>query len=101
MADRLCLQGILYVRHQDIAWQLLPLKPGFGSAQTCWRHLERQQQAGVFDQSHRVLLANLRAASDLDWTRTCKTAVRLVAQEGLGATVGWTGRPASVMPRPS
>ncbi|MGZ3102379.1 transposase [Streptomyces sp. H72] len=22
--DRLCLQGILYVLHQDIAWQLLP-----------------------------------------------------------------------------
>jgi hypothetical protein len=26
--DRLCLQGILYVLHNDIAWQLLP--PGAG-----------------------------------------------------------------------
>lgn len=32
--DRLCLQGILYVLHNDIAWQLLPLELGFGSGQT-------------------------------------------------------------------
>ncbi|MFI1742446.1 transposase [Streptomyces sioyaensis] len=39
--DRLCLQGIPYVLHNDIAWQLLPLELGFGSGQTCWRRLER------------------------------------------------------------
>ncbi|MFJ1606165.1 transposase [Streptomyces sp. NPDC088253] len=33
--DRLCLQDILYVPHQDMTWQLLPLEPGFGSGQTC------------------------------------------------------------------
>ncbi|MGW4519185.1 transposase [Streptomyces sp. NPDC004393] len=49
VADRLCLQGILYVLYNDIAWQLLPLEMGFGSGQTCWRRLERWQQAGVFD----------------------------------------------------
>ncbi|MFB6555777.1 MULTISPECIES: transposase [unclassified Streptomyces] len=26
--DRLCLQGILYVLHQDIAWRFLPLGAG-------------------------------------------------------------------------
>ncbi|MEU9256564.1 transposase [Streptomyces sp. NPDC048270] len=45
MADRLCLQGILYVLHNDIAWQLLPAELGFGSGQICWRRLERWQQA--------------------------------------------------------
>ncbi|MFD0419436.1 transposase [Streptomyces sp. NPDC127108] len=35
--DRLCLQGILYLLHQDIAWRFLPLELGFGSGQTCWR----------------------------------------------------------------
>jgi transposase len=35
VADRLCLQGILYVLYNDIAWQLLPLELGFGSGQTC------------------------------------------------------------------
>ncbi|MFE4552616.1 transposase [Streptomyces sp. NPDC056785] len=35
VADRLCLQGILYVLHNDVAWQLLPLELGFGCAQSC------------------------------------------------------------------
>jgi transposase len=55
VADRLCLQGILYVLYNDIAWQLLPLELGFGSGQTCWRRLDRWQQAGVFGQLHRIL----------------------------------------------
>ncbi|MEW9337235.1 transposase [Streptomyces tanashiensis] len=33
--DRLCLQGVLYVLRNDIAWQLLPLELGFGSGRTC------------------------------------------------------------------
>ncbi|WP_373430905.1 IS5 family transposase [Streptomyces canus] len=69
--DRLCLQGILYVLHQDIAWQLLPPELGFGSGQTCWRRLDRWQQAGVFRQLHRILLAKLHAAGELDWSRAC------------------------------
>ncbi|MEU2777001.1 transposase [Streptomyces sp. NPDC007162] len=46
--DRLCLQGILYVLHQDIAWQLLPLELGFRFGQTWWRRLNRWQRAGAF-----------------------------------------------------
>ncbi|WP_455362148.1 IS5 family transposase [Streptomyces sp. SYSU K21746] len=71
LADRLCLQGILYVLYNDIAWQLLAPELGFGSGQTCWRRLDRWQQAGVFDQLHRVLLAELNAAGRLDWSRAC------------------------------
>ncbi|EFL00664.1 conserved hypothetical protein, partial [Streptomyces sp. SPB78] len=41
VSDRLCLQGILFVLYNDIAWQLLPLELGFGSGQTCWRRLGR------------------------------------------------------------
>ncbi|MGW2051518.1 IS5 family transposase [Streptomyces sp. NPDC001858] len=66
--DWLCLHGILYVLHNDIAWQL---QLGFGSGQTCWRRLERWQQAGVFDRLHRILLAELNAAGELDWSRAC------------------------------
>nr|WP_237523823.1 IS5 family transposase [Streptomyces sp. SID5466] len=69
--DRLCLQGILFVLYNDIAWQLLPRELGFGSGQTCWRRLGRWQKAGVFDQLHRVLLAELNAAGELDWSRAC------------------------------
>lgn len=40
MDDRLCLQGILYIFYNDIAWQLMPLELEFGSGQACWRRLE-------------------------------------------------------------
>ncbi|MDI5962529.1 transposase [Streptomyces sp. SL13] len=55
----------------DIAWQLLPTELGFGSGQTCWRRLKRWQQAGVFDRLHRILLAGLNAAGELDWAHAC------------------------------
>ncbi|WP_306934114.1 IS5 family transposase [Streptomyces luteogriseus] len=74
--DRLCLQGILYVLHQDIAWQLLPLELGFGSGQTCWRRLDRWQQAGVFERLHCILLAKLNADGELDWSRACVDGAR-------------------------
>ncbi|WP_374214973.1 transposase [Streptomyces longispororuber] len=35
LADRLCLQGILYVLHDHVASQLLPLELGLGSGKTC------------------------------------------------------------------
>ncbi|USQ85926.1 transposase [Streptomyces phaeoluteigriseus] len=82
MADRLCLQGILYVLHNDIAWQLLPLEMEFGSGQTCWRRLERWQQAGVFDRLHRILLAELNAAGELDWSRACVDGSHIHAKKG-------------------
>ncbi|WP_405966002.1 IS5 family transposase (plasmid) [Streptomyces sp. NBC_00723] len=82
VADRLCLQGILYVLHNDIAWQLLPLELGFGSGQTCWRRLERWQQAGVFEQLHRILLAELNAAGELDWSRACVDGSHIRAKKG-------------------
>ncbi|MGC5535547.1 IS5 family transposase [Streptomyces sp. SR-10] len=69
--DRLCFQGILYVLVNDIAWQFLPLELGFGSGQTCWRRLDRWQQAGAFDRLHQILLAKLHAAGELDWSRAC------------------------------
>ncbi|MFJ6437691.1 transposase [Streptomyces sp. NPDC091416] len=37
VSDRLCLQGILCVLYNDMAWQLRPVGLGFGSEQTCWR----------------------------------------------------------------
>ncbi|MFD8426925.1 transposase [Streptomyces coelicoflavus] len=47
VADRLCLQGVLFVLYNDIAWQLLPAELGFGSGQTCRRRLDRWQKAPV------------------------------------------------------
>ncbi|MFE5589206.1 IS5 family transposase [Streptomyces sp. NPDC056549] len=80
--DGLCLQGILYVLHQDIAWQLLPLGMGFGSGQTCWRRLDRWQKAGAFKQLHRILLAELNAAGELNWSRACVDGTHGRAKKG-------------------
>ncbi|MEU7247911.1 transposase [Streptomyces sp. NPDC045251] len=79
---RLCLQGILYVLHQDIAWRFLPLGAGVRTRTTCWRRLDRWQQAGVFEELHRLLLPELNAAGDLDWSRACGDGSHIRAKEG-------------------
>jgi transposase len=87
VANRLCLQGILYVLYNDIAWQLLPLELGYGSGQTCWRRLERWQQAGGFDQLHRILLSEVNAAGELDWSRACVDGSHIRAKKGVPTPV--------------
>ncbi|MEV5426879.1 IS5 family transposase [Streptomyces althioticus] len=84
--DRLCLQGLLFVLYTGIAWQQLPMELGFGSGQTCWRRLERWQAAGVFDELHRILLSELNAAGELDWSRACVDASHVRAKNGGAAT---------------
>ncbi|MFF4732242.1 transposase [Streptomyces mirabilis] len=79
------LQGIMYVLYHDISWQLLPLEFGFGSGQTCWRRLGRRREAGVFDRLHRLLLAELNAADELDWSRACVDASHIRAKKGAKA----------------
>ncbi|MER7554468.1 transposase [Streptomyces anulatus] len=97
VSDRLCLQGIPFVLHNDMAWQLLPLERGFGSGQTCWRRLDRWQKAGAFDRLHRVMLAELNAAGELDWSRACVDGSHIRAKKGAPPPVrhrSVAGRPA-------
>ncbi|MFJ3415370.1 transposase [Streptomyces sp. NPDC086082] len=55
VADRPCLQSILYVPRNCIALQLRPLELELGSGRTSRRRLERRrQQDGVSDQLHRI-----------------------------------------------
>ncbi|WP_353962079.1 transposase [Streptomyces sp. NBC_00401] len=83
VADRLCLQGILYVLYNDIAWQLLPLELGFGPGQTSWRRLERWQQAGVFDQ-----LSPKTPGSRASWSRPGQFMPWPSGPPGLGVGAG-------------
>ncbi|MGF1432189.1 transposase, partial [Kitasatospora sp. LaBMicrA B282] len=69
VADRLCLQGILFVLGTGITWQQLPRELGFGSGQTCWRRLCRWSEAGVFGKIHHVLLSRPQIARRIDWSR--------------------------------
>src|SRR5881227_2318384 len=67
--DRAALQGILFVLHTGIAWRHLPFELGFGSGSTCYRRLCEWQEAGVWQKLHALLLAELRAAGEIEWSR--------------------------------
>ena len=67
--DRKALTGILFVLKSGIPWEMLPQEMGCGSGMTCWRRLRDWQQAGVWERLHEGLLAKLRSADGIDWSR--------------------------------
>lgn len=67
--DRAVLTGLLFVLQSGIPWKMLPKEMGFGSGMSCWRRLHAWQKAGVWERLHEVLLAKLRAADRIDWSR--------------------------------
>jgi transposase len=60
--DRAALEGILYVVRTGIGWNRLPTALFGASGATCWRRLTERHEAGVRQQLHERLLAELRAA---------------------------------------
>ena len=82
LPDRQALQGILFVLHTGIAWTQLPAELGFGSGVTCWRRLDQWQRAGVWEQLHALLLARLRAAGELEWSRAIADSSQVQAKKG-------------------
>ena len=80
--DRLVLQGILFVLHTGIGWEHLPQELGFGSGMTAWRRLREWHEAGVWEQLHRLLLRELQAAGEIDWSRAVIDASYVQAKKG-------------------
>jgi transposase len=80
LAPRQGLPGILFVLKSGIPWDMLPQELGCGSGMTCWRDLRAWQKAGVWPRLHAVLLARLREADQLDWSRAAvdSSSVRAV-----------------------
>jgi transposase len=115
LPDREALQGILFVLHTGIAWRHLPLELGFGSGSTCYRRLDEWQRAGVWERLHRLLLAELRAAGEIEWERAVadssqvqakkgaprRARARLIEPETAPSTTSWSTRPGSRSPGPS
>lgn len=66
---RKALTGILFVLRTGIPWEELPQEMGCGSGMTCWRRLQEWHEAGVWDEIHRLLLNELRAADQIDFSR--------------------------------
>jgi transposase len=69
IGNREALRGILFVLITGIPWEYLPKELGCGSGMTCWRRLRDWHKARVWDKLHRVLLAHLREADKIDWSR--------------------------------
>jgi transposase len=82
LPDRQALQGILFVLYTGIAWRHLPLELGFGSGSTCYRRMVEWQQAGVWEKLHALLLAELQAAGELEWSRAVADSSHLQAKKG-------------------
>ena len=80
--DRAALQGILFVLQTGIAWRHLPLELGFGSGSTCYRRLDEWQRAGVWERLHALLLSELRAAGELEWSRAVADSSHVQAKKG-------------------
>jgi transposase len=69
LEPRKVLTGILFVLKTGMPWEALPQELGWGSGMTCWRYLRAWHRAGVWQPLHVVLLARLRGADKLDWSR--------------------------------
>ena len=96
--DRQELCGILFVLYTGIHWEYLPAELGFGSGMTCWRRLRDWNAAGVWQRLHELLLAELRGAGALDFSRAAVDSSHLRAMKSGPAPAGprWTGtRPAA------
>lgn len=80
--DRLVLQGILFVLHTGIGWEHLPQELGFGCGMTAWRRLHDWQQAGVWQRLHELLLAELHAGGEIEWSRAIADSSHVQAKKG-------------------
>jgi transposase len=64
--NRAALTGILFVLKTGIGWEDLPAEMNCGCGMTCWRRLRDWDAAGVWRRLHETLLAELRAAGQLE-----------------------------------
>jgi transposase len=84
--DRKVLCGVLFVLNTGIRWEFLPQELGFGSGMTCWRRPRDWHEAGVWQRLHELLLAELRTADLLDFSRAAVDSSHIRAMKGGAAT---------------
>ena len=80
--DRAVLEGILFVARTGISWNALPTAVFGASGATCWRRLKEWHEAGVWQQLHELILAELRAAGRLDLSAAIVDSSHLRALKG-------------------
>jgi transposase len=80
--DRAALTGIIFVLKSGIPWEMLPQEMGCGSGVTCWRRLQKWQEAGVWERLLSVLLDRLGGADQIDWERASLDTASIPAKRG-------------------
>ncbi len=93
--DRVCLTGILFVLKTGIPWEAFPREMGC-SGMTLWNRLDEWRRAGVWPALHRRLVAGLRSADLIDFSRVVvdSASVRAVHGGNKRGRARWTaGRP--------
>lgn len=82
ISNRQAVTGILFVLKTGIPWEYLPQELGCGSGMTCWRRLHEWQAAGIWQKIHEYLLAKLRQADQIDWSRAVVDSASVRALRG-------------------
>jgi transposase len=80
--DRAALEGILFAARTGVSWNDLPTSLFGASGATCWRRLKEWHEAGVWQQLHEIVLAELRAAGKLDLSTAIVDSSHLRALKG-------------------
>lgn len=88
--NRTALSAILFVLKTGIAWEDLPQELGC-SWRTCFRRLVEWNEQGVWRRVHAYLLARLRSADRIDWSRALLDSSSVKAPLG-GENAGPTRR---------
>ena len=82
VSDRAALTGIIFVLKSGIPSEMLPQEMGCGSGSTCWRRLRDWEEAGVWEELHRVLLERLGQGDKIDWSRALLDSASVPAKRG-------------------
>jgi transposase len=98
IADRVCLEGILFVLFSGLPWEAVPRELGV-SGVTCWRRLVEWQRAGVWERLLVSLQAELEQAGALEQARFLVDAS--IAPAKKGAPRRGAARWIAAAPRPS
>jgi transposase len=79
--DRVCLTGILFVLKTGLPWEDFPHEMGC-CGMTLWNRLDEWRKAGVWQTIHELLLAKLRGAGEIDFSRVIVDSSSIRAVHG-------------------
>lgn len=80
VADRRCLEGILWILWTGAQWSELPRR--YGSPSTCWRRLKQWEETRVLLKLWRAFLAQLNDQEKLRWDECFADGSFIPAKKG-------------------